>query len=133
MSALAHAPLPPAAPRQPARCHLRLVPVPDEPVPAPAPADLWLLLGRVLEIIDGRRPVGQLDELLPAHRQGTVLRELENRPGRRRKLLSVHASRINHRAVELCASVEQGNRVRAMAARMELSRSRWRFTRLTML
>jgi hypothetical protein len=132
MSALAYAP-PPAPDPQVTRCPLQVVPPPADPFPPPAPGELWRLLSTVLEIIDGRRPVGQLDDLLPVHRQRALLRELEKRAKKRRKLLSLHASRINRGVLELCASVEQGNRVRALAARLELTRSRWRFASVTLL
>ena len=111
------------------------LPLPDYVLACPPPttAELWHVLGTVLEIVDGHRPAGQLDELLPTHRQAPLLRALENRTAVRRKLLSVHASLINREVVELCASVSHGKRVRALAARMELTGPRWRFVNITLL
>jgi hypothetical protein len=108
--------------------------IPPAPTPPPGRAELRRLLGALLEILDGQRPARQLDDLLPLHRQQPLLRLVSRRPGGvRRSLRSVHPARISERVVELCATVEQGQRIRALAARLERADNRWRFTSIALL
>lgn len=106
------------------------------PVPPPSRTELRRLLGAVLEILDGRRPARQLDELLPLSRQRILLGGTARVPGAAggaRRLRSVHPARIAAGVVELCGTVEQGDRARALVARLELRGGRWRFTLITLV
>jgi hypothetical protein len=91
-----------------------------------------LLIG-VLEVLDGRRSVGQLGRLLPCRWQRTLLTTaLATGPGPR-VLRSVHLSRTTEKVVDLCARVDHGGRSRAMAGRLELKHERWEFTMLALV
>lgn len=86
-----------------------------------------LVLRQVLEILDGRRPVGQLPALVP---DGEVA-DLRQRVGDgRHALRNVHTCCPVPGAVELAATVEHRSaagrrRVLAAAARFERVRDRW--------
>ncbi|HEX3787236.1 MAG TPA: Rv3235 family protein [Pseudonocardiaceae bacterium] len=127
----------------PPRRTLRLVPRPTDPAaraapsapPPPTLVELRRLLSAVVDVLNGRRQASQLDAVLPMHAQKALLRsESANRSSRcGRRLRSVHASLVRPGALELCATVDQGTRARAMVARMEPRRGRWQFTTLTLL
>ena len=120
--------------------HRRPAP-PPEPVtrrtlPEPEGWARRLLLG-VIEIAAGRRPMQQLSALLsPAVAAG--LREDFERAARRRSphwthaaaVRSVHASEPADGVAEVCATLQAGRRVRAVALRLEERQGRWRCTRL---
>jgi hypothetical protein len=97
----------------------------------PTPAELRRLLLAVLETLSGRRPPTQLDPLL-TDVDLRVLRNLTGPVSRHWTLRSVHPQLIGQ-AVELCASVEQNGRSRALAARLEPVGTRWRFATLRLL
>jgi hypothetical protein len=124
-----------APPRR--RRHLRIAAPLPEPAAAPAAAAFAdTALRRVLEIIDGRRPMAQLralltDELLDpvvalartGHPAAAVLRRVRLRVVDR-----------DGEAAEVCAAYSRGERVRAIAARVELVSvrdvKRWRIVAL---
>lgn len=124
------------------RRRVALPPPPQSPARAllPDPA-LWarrLLLG-IIETADGRRPLNQLAALLSpgvAHGLRTEF-ELAGQLGRphwthRAVIRSVRASEPADQVAELCATVRTGNRVRAVAMRLEVRHSRWCCTRLVL-
>ena len=104
----------------------------------PDPA-LWgrrLLIG-IIETAGGRRPLQQLATLLShsvAHGLGT---DFERAAQRRRPhwthaatVRSVRACEPAEGVAELCATLQVGPRVRAVALRLEAHNSRWRCTKL---
>ena len=119
---LRHEPDPDAAPlTPPARS---TTPAPEVPDDLRETVDLrrraHQVLCLVLEVIDGRRPLGHL----AAHLEPPALRYVRaavGRPAGRRpsRLASLHVSRPCTGAVEVAAVHHAGGRVRAMAARFE--------------
>ncbi|HEY2299383.1 MAG TPA: Rv3235 family protein [Jatrophihabitans sp.] len=119
-------------------------------LPAPAPSQLravlpdpamWgqrLLVG-IIEAAGGRRPVNQLTSLLsPAVAHG-LRSELEHaerlkKPHwtHRAVVRSVRSSEPAEQVAELCATVRVGERVRAIAMRLEVRHSRWCCTKLVL-
>lgn len=118
------------------------------PTPAPAPLRgvlpdpaMWgqrLLVG-IIEAAGGRRPVNQLAALLsPAVAHG-LRTELEhagrlNKPHwtHRAVVRSVRSSEPAEQVAELCATVRVGERVRAVAMRLEVRHGRWCCTKLVL-
>ena len=91
------------------------------------------MLTAVLEVLDGRRPVGQLAEILPRRSQAMLLSaQRVGGPGPR-TLRSVHLSRTTADLVDLCARIDQGRRSRALTGRLEQRDGRWQFTLLAMV
>ncbi len=113
-------------------------PVVPEPVGPPVPeppkaADIQRVLTGVLEVLDGRRPAGQLAEVLPCKYQRALLTTaLAAGPGPR-TLRSVHVSRTTAGIVDLCARIEHAGRSRAMTGRMVVRADRWEFTLLALI
>jgi hypothetical protein len=116
------------------------------PPPAPSPLRavlpdpaIWsrrLLVG-IIETAGGRRPLNQLSALLsPGVAHGLRAEfELAGQLGRphwihRAVVRSVRASEPADRVAELCATVRAGERVRAIAMRLEVRHERWCCTRL---
>lgn len=132
-------PLPFAAPPTPSRpaapavvaCDVDGTPLPD--------AAAWgrrLLVG-ITESAAGRRPMQQLSALLSpsvAHGLGADLeRAAQARRPHWTSAASVRTVRATHprsAVAEVCATVQVGDRVRAVALRLEAHRGRWRCTRL---
>src|SRR5687768_14168830 len=111
---------------------LRLVPPAPEPDGPPvAPAALAQVLRRVLEVLDGRRPVNQLRTLLPDVAFGALLTRLRTvRPGGRRVLRKLRTCYPTRSAVEVSAVIGISSptgreRVVAAAARFERHGDRW--------
>jgi hypothetical protein len=91
------------------------------------------LLRAVLEILDGRRPVGQLSEILPYQSQQAVLAAAKAAGPGPRILRSLHLTRTTAAAVDLCARIDHGHRSRALTGRLELRDNRWQFTFLAVV
>jgi hypothetical protein len=130
-------PLRPAGPRTPPP--LRLVP-PVEDAPA---ADLPLvkpfaqaMVQRLLEVLAGVRPVGQLQRDLTLEAYDELERVLDRTPrtpGPRpdaRWVRSVRVQPQGETAAEGFATVRRGSRWGAVAFRLELDRDRWQCTAL---
>ncbi|MGI8761930.1 MAG: Rv3235 family protein [Jatrophihabitantaceae bacterium] len=110
----------------PARCEL-----PD--------AARWgrrLLVG-IIETAGGRRPLQQLAALLSAGVAAGIGADFERAAQRNTRhwthaavVRSVRASQPAEGVAELCATVQAGRRVRAVALRLEARDGRWRCTRL---
>lgn len=109
---------------------------PAERLPeAPPRAELHRLLCLLLEVLDGRRPPGQLRDMLGEGAYASMLaaaRRRDRRCGRRRPE-RLHVSRPAPGAIELCATVRDGRRYRATAARVELRAGRWLCTNFYLL
>lgn len=119
---------------------LRLAPPPQPPGhPQVPPAAMVRVLRHVLEVLDGRRPVGQLRSLLPDDAFESVLTRLRTTaPGARHTLRSVHTCFPVPTAVEVAVVFEhrppRGRpRVLAAAARFERGVDQWLCTALRLL
>jgi hypothetical protein len=130
-------PLPFARPR---RRRQALPPMPPSPTRAmlPEPA-LWarrLLVG-IIEAAGGRRPLNQLAALLSPGVAHGLRNEFAQaaEAGRahwthRAAICSVRATEPADQVAELCATVRAGQRVHAVAMRLEVRHGRWCCTRL---
>jgi Family of unknown function (DUF6459) len=128
-------PLPLAAPSA-AVPRLRLAPSPEPPAPPPPAAWSARFVRVLLEAFAGLRPISQLGAWanpdvcrLLARRAGAAdrCRDLPRSTG---SLRSIHVSTPAAGVAEVCAVVQFGGRVRAMALRVEAADSRWRCTEL---
>lgn len=123
---------------------LEIPPRPRRPVPLPrlstAPDPVpWatrLLIG-LAETAAGRRPLAQLAPLLGLGVARGVGNDFDRGTAERRPhwlsratVRSVRASEPTEGVAEVCATVEVGPRVRAVAMRLDLQHGRWRCTRL---
>lgn len=111
---------------------LRLVPpLPEPDGPPVPPSALAQVLRRVLEVLDGRRPVGQLRSLLPDAAFEALLTRLRTvRPGVRHVLRGLRTCYPVDSVVEVSAVIgmrfpEGRERVAAAAARFERHDDRW--------
>lgn len=118
----------PLTEHQSARPLLRLVPSRPRPEVPLGVLEVRRLLVAVLEILDGRRSVKQLTEILPRHCRGTLLRAGGGVGPR--SLRSLRLARTTDDAVDLYARVDQRGRSRALTGRLEHVEGRWRFTLL---
>jgi len=104
----------------------------------PDPA-LWgrrLLVG-IIETAGGKRPLQQLAALVSPSVGNGLGADFERAATRHRphwiaaaNVRSVRAAEPAERVAELCATVQAGPRVRAVAMRLEVRDGRWRCTRL---
>jgi hypothetical protein len=102
-------------------------PVVATPPDPPGMEEVQRLLAGVLEALDGRRPVAQLEGVLPRRYQ----RELLTSPGPGpRRLRSLHLSRTEAEIIDVCGRVEQTNRSRALTGRMAYDQGKWLLTEL---
>lgn len=113
---------------------------PPKPRPRNLPdPEFWgrrLLIG-MIETAAGRRPLAQLAALLNPSVTRGLGGDFERAARRgtphwlhRAGVRSVRATEPAEGIAELCATVETGNRVRAVAMRLEERQGRWRCTRL---
>jgi hypothetical protein len=105
-------------------------------LPDPAAWGRRLVIG-LIETAGGHRPAQQVAPLLSpsVHRGlcGDFERARSRGPGhwlQRACVRTVRASEPSDGVAELCATVEAGGRVRALALRLEEQHGRWRCTRL---
>ena len=119
---------------------LTLVPPPPTADGPPVhPGTLAQVLRRVLEVLDGRRPVAQLRSLLPDAAFEALLTRLRTvRPGCRHVLRKVRTCFPTTRTVEVSAVISVTSptgrqRVVAAAARFEKDGDRWLCTVLRIL
>jgi hypothetical protein len=107
---------------------------PDQATPPPIRGpEVRRLLTGVLEVLDGRRPVGQLAAVLPRKHQKSLLTEAGTTGPGPRTLRSMHLSRTTPEIVDLCARIDHAGRSRAITGRLEFHHERWRFTLLAMV
>jgi hypothetical protein len=123
----------PAALHRPARRPLRAVDRVEAAPPREAAAFADAVLRRVLEVIDRRRPIAQLRTMLTPPLLDTVF-TLTHSAGpdkaavlRRVRLRSTVAEPS---AAEVFATYTRGQRVRAIAGRIEIKEGRWRLVAL---
>jgi hypothetical protein len=105
-------------------------------LPDPAPWGHRLLVS-LIESASGRRPLSQLAALLTFPVQRGIGADFERsaRAGsphwlHRASVRSVRASEPSAESAEVCATVQTGTRVRAIAMRLEAKDGRWRCVRL---
>ncbi|MHA3023173.1 Rv3235 family protein [Mycobacterium sp. BMJ-28] len=115
----------------------QLCPAPRVEAPAPPPPAAGVFadaaLRRVLEVIDRRRPAGQLRGLLaPGLIDATIALARTPQPGGTAVLRRVGLRRADEMlsAAEVFASYTRGSRVRVIAARIELVCDRWQVVAL---
>jgi Family of unknown function (DUF6459) len=104
---------------------------PAEPLP-PRPVVVFAdaALRKVLEVIDRRRPVAQLRPLLAPVLIDTVVALARTTHTATATLRRVRLRMVDDEAAEVFASYTRGPRVRAIAARVERNRDRWRIVAL---
>ena len=113
-------------------------PAPARESPPPRAAAMFAetALRRVLEVVDRRRPVTQLRTLLAPTPIDVVVAMTRTTPSggvavlRRVRLRSVLAADGEATAAEMFATYSRGNRVRAVAGRIEVVGGRWLVTAL---
>ena len=108
------------------RCHQVREPLPPRAAVAFADASLR----RVLEVIDRRRPVAQLRPLVAPALIDTVVAMARTTHTATATLRRVRLRVVDDEAAEVFASYTRGQRVRAIAARVERHRDRWRIVAL---
>jgi hypothetical protein len=94
---------------------------PETPLPRAAAVFAEAALRRVLEVIDRRRPVGQLRPLLTQPLLDTVVTLSRSRSAAAATLRRVRLRSAGTDAAEVFATYTRGDRVRAIAARIELT------------
>lgn len=112
-------------------------PVPTAAVDLPCPDELARrLVQAAVDVVRGHRPATQLlrwstPEVYSQLRQRARLEQMAGRSGARRPVVrSLRTSPSGERGVEVSAVVLDGNRARAVAARLDGEDSRWRLTAL---
>lgn len=106
---------------------------PDADPAAPRAAAVFadVALRRVLEVLDRRRPFGHLKPLLAPPLLDTVGTLCRVRHGRPATLRRVRLRSAGPLAAEVCATYTRGERVRAIAARVEVvAEGRWQLVAL---
>jgi hypothetical protein len=123
---------------------LRPVTAPQVAPPPPETPDdsaFMQMLTKIVEVLDGRRQIGQLQTLLagPVY-EATVTRLRVTPPtGFRHQIQSVHSCRPTADVVELCARIDtvhigkEKKRSRALVARVERKRGQWQCVFLRVL
>ncbi|MFC0109876.1 Rv3235 family protein [Kibdelosporangium aridum] len=104
-----------------------------QPQAAPDNAQFTPMVTKILEVLDGRRPLGHLTALVAESvYQATVTRLRTTPPvGIRYQLSSIHCSQPAVEVVEACGLVETAHhgvrerRAHALACRFELRDGRW--------
>ena len=117
---------------------LTLVTAPQEPTITPEA--LWRVLMRILEVLEGRRNVGQLHALLSAPAYEALLTRLRvTTPGRAHRLRRIRTCYPTPTAAEITAVIDSaptpGERARvcAMATRLERVDDAWQCAVLRVL
>lgn len=121
---------------------LRPLAVPQVTPPETAADDgaFLLMLTKIVEVLDGRRQIGQLQALLAGPVYEATLTRLRVTPptGLRHQLQSVRSCRPSPEVVELCGRVDTSQigkekRSRALVARLEQHRGQWQCVFLRLL
>ena len=123
----------PAALHRPARRVLRAVDRVEATPPREAAAFADAVLRRVLEVIDRRRPIAQLRTMLTPPLLDTVFALTHNAAPDKAAVLRrvrLRATAAGPAAAEVFATYTRGQRVRAIAGRVEIKEGRWRLVAL---
>jgi uncharacterized protein DUF6459 len=123
----------PAALHRPARRVLQAVDRVEAAPPREAAAFADAVLRRVLEVIDRRRPIAQLRTMLTPPLLDTVF-ALTHSAGTDKaavlRRVRLRATAGEPAAAEVFATYTRGQRVRAIAGRVEIKEGRWRLVAL---
>ena len=123
----------PAALRRPARRLLRAGDRVEAAPPREAAAFADAVLRRVLEVIDRRRPIAQLRTMLTPPLLDTVFALTHGAGPDKAAVLRrvrLRATAAEPAAAEVFATYTRGQRVRAIAGRVEIKEGRWRLVAL---
>jgi hypothetical protein len=90
------------------------------------------LVTAILEAYDGLRPISQVRPFVAPELLPHLLRS-DRGPGTRHRTRRVHTCHPAEGAVEVCATVDCGRRMLALAARFERGGSGWRCVRFQLL
>jgi len=96
----------------------------------PARRAAQVLATALVEVLSGRRPVGQLRAHCAPGAYAAVVSRAPNTPGAPIQLISVRVCQPADGIAEVSATVRAGRRVRAIAFRVEGVQGRWRITAL---
>jgi hypothetical protein len=96
----------------------------------PARRAAQVLATALVEVLSGRRPVGQLRLHCAPGAYAAVVSRASNTPGAPIQLISVRVCQPADGIAEVSATVRAGRRVRAIAFRVEGVQGRWRITAL---
>ncbi|CAM3452546.1 Rv3235 family protein [Kibdelosporangium persicum] len=105
-----------------------------QPLVTPDNGQFMLIATKILEVLDGRRPLGHLRALVADPVYQAAITRLRTTPpvGVRYQLSSIHSCQPAPEVVEACGLVETARhgvrerRAHAMACRFELHEERWR-------
>ncbi|MBP2322881.1 hypothetical protein JOF56_003266 [Kibdelosporangium banguiense] len=110
------------------------------PPETPDDSAFTLMLTKILEVLDGRRQIGQLQALLAGPVYEATLTRLRVTPpkGIRHQLQTLRTCRPGPDTVELCARIDtvqvgKEKRTRALVARVERHRGQWQCVFLRLL
>jgi hypothetical protein len=121
---------PAGTPGAPAERH----PARGDAASARAAREVTRLVAMLIEVLDGRRPASQLRDMLSEQVYAALqTRVRTTRPGRARRLRSIHPCRPAPGVLELCATFGTPHRTFAAALRLEYRAGRWRCTALRVL
>jgi hypothetical protein len=123
----------PAALHRPVRRRLRAVDPVEAPPPREAAAFADAVLRCVLEVIDRRRPIAQLHRMLAPPLLDTVFaltRDAGTDKAAVLRRVRLRATAAEPAAAEVFATYTRGQRVRAIAGRVEMKEGRWRLVAL---
>ena len=122
---------------------LRPVTAPQVAPPPPDTPDdgaFMQMLTKIVEVLDGRRQIGQLQTLLATSVYEATVTRLRVTPptGFRHQIQTVHSCRPSPDVVELCARIDtvhigKEKRARALVARVERKRGQWQCVFLRVL
>ncbi|MDT8911557.1 Rv3235 family protein [Amycolatopsis sp. PS_44_ISF1] len=98
----------------------------------PSEHHLTQRLNTILEVLGGRRPAGQIEQLVDP---GLFARLIAHSRllGTRHRIGPLHVCHPTDTAVEACATIRSGPRVLALAARFQRTRPGWVCTRFHLL
>jgi hypothetical protein len=96
----------------------------------PARRAAQVLATALVEVLSGRRPVGQLRAHCAPGAYAAVVSRAPTTPGAPIQLISVRVCQPADGIAEVSATVRAGRRVRAIAFRVEGVQGRWRITAL---
>ncbi|HKV21226.1 MAG TPA: Rv3235 family protein [Mycobacterium sp.] len=120
----------PAALRRPLRRALRVAERTAETPPPAAAAFADAALRRVLEVLDRRRPIAQLRPMLTPALLDLVFTATRTTGPDKAAVLRKVRLRGGAAAAEVFATYTRGERVRAIAGRIEVAEGRWRVVAL---
>jgi hypothetical protein len=98
----------------------------------PGERHLTQRLNTILEVLGGRRPAAQIEQLVDPALFARLIAH-PRLPGTRHRIGPLHVCHPTDTAVEACATIRSGPRVLALAARFQRMRPGWVCTRFHLL